>query len=291
MFKKMLFIILTISIVAGIPNSTVHASEGPFNNVEEVTTYDNEEIKIEETLLESITYYEPTVITDPISTKEIISAKEARRMTPQQYKDKLIKETDLNNSQINALIDNEAKQMTNINSVTPLMGNVYVTYSWEVEPRIIKSEKWVSYTDRWIGIDAYRSSVGMTKGTEESRTISFSLGYTGSTEILDFTHELKAEFSISNTCTVSASQQCPAWTTMNWRPYTVFYKETWEGVRLKKVYLMTPDGKTSVTTTSTVETGVNRRELVSTHELWSRVNSSRSLTIATPLPPSSAPIV
>lgn len=163
---------------------------------------------------------------------------------------------------------------------------------WYEGPTIIKTENCVSASSEWIGIDAYRSSVGMSKGAEESISVSVSLGFGGDQIIAD-TLDLDARVTVTQVATVSATQVCPEWTTMNWRPYIVYKKDYYTGIRttyIKTINLATGDYTISDQTYRDVK-GTDTQLLVKATEVWSRVNEAKDIYAATPLPPSDPPEV
>lgn len=130
----------------------------------------------------------------------------------------------------------------------------------------------------------------MTKGQSEEKSISYTLGFQGSAEIKSFKPSLSAAYSRSYTTTVSASQTCPAWTTMNWRPYSVYWKDYYTGYAEMELIEMVFPVVIKSTYYETLE-GTNNRMLTETTEVWSRKNSNKNVNLATPLPPSSQPVL
>lgn len=77
---------------------------------------------------------------------------------------------------------------------------------------------------------------------------------------------------------------------MNWRPYLLYWIDTYYGKM--KITTIIPTG-TGVYENVWYEdhTGTNKRKITDTTEVWSRVNSSHNVSATTPAPPTGAPDV
>lgn len=242
-------------------------------------------------ILEGPIYYDiPQTVDESPESEEtlIISSGDIENMSAEELAAFLSNQTPLYEdeiSQIVAYYQSEDYQ----NDITPMYG-IYDHPEWYIKPYVKSSTKRVTYSRSWIGIDAYRSSVGMTKGKTESKTIKFTLGYTGSKEIKEFDNKLSASFETSTTTTVSESQTCPAWTTMNWRPYATYWEDEYYGKM--KITTIVPTATGVVQNIWYEEhTGTNKRLINDTTEVWSRVNSSHNINAVTPTPPTGKPNV
>ena len=239
---------------------------------------------------------EPTIYYDvpmPIAEEEsgetlLISADEIAEMSQDDFFAFLSENTPLNVDEITQIVAYYHSEDYK-NGVAPAYG-IYDHPEWYIEPYVKTSTKMVVYATSWIGIDAYRSSVGMTKGKTETKTIKFSLGYTGDKEIKNFNNKLTASFESSTTTTVSESQTCPAWTTMNWRPYALYWKDEYYG-KMKITTIIPYTGGVYENVWYEEFTGTDKRLITDTTEVWSRVNSAHNVNATTPTPPTGAPNV
>jgi hypothetical protein len=228
------------------------------------------------------------------NNKVVLTSKEAKTMTSEQIIETLRERTSLSTAGINNILNNiqEKKNTTGKMSTYSSPYYAYDEDTWTSNPYISKTEKKVTYTTSWLGIDAYRSSVGMTKMKTESISVTVGVGFSGSAKIKTANPSLSASYNHVNTTTVSESQTCPAWTTMNWRPYTVYYVDYYTGTYVTTTYLVYTDMSVEIVNrTTTTVTGTNTRLVTSTTELWSRYNSTFNLNLPTPLPPTGAPII
>lgn len=222
------------------------------------------------------------------SERLIISIDEIEKLSISELEDLLREETPLTeeeSSQIAAYY----KSDDFANGISPIYG-IYDHPEWYIKPYIKSSTRMVTYATTWIGIDAYRSSVGMSKGREETKQISFSLGYTGSAEIKDFSNELSASYSHTSSTTISESQQCPAWTTMNWRPYVLWDKQVYYG-KMKITTIIPSIGGVYENVWYDDHEGENKKIVTETTEVWSRVNYAQDVNATTPIPSTGAPNV
>lgn len=169
--------------------------------------------------------------------------------------------------------------------------DVKVVSEWNIQPYLRKTAKKVTYSTSWIGIDAYRSSVGMSKGRTETKEISEKLGFSGSAEIKKaFKASFSTEYIETASTTVSENQTCPAWTTMNWRPYLLFFEDYYYGKMKTTTTITTPYGVTKNVIYKD-HIGINKRKITSSTEVWARENVKRNIKATTPMPPTDAPKV
>lgn len=163
------------------------------------------------------------------------------------------------------------------------------THYWDPAPYVVKTEEYVAYTTSWIGIDCYRSPVGGTKTTSESKSVSYTLGFSGDIEILK-EMGFSASRTYTHTITISEGTSCPAWTVVYWRPYVRYYKEYWRGWYVTE-YWGVVNGSLQYITQYSVKTGTNNVLRYTSTEFKSYVNSAKDPLAPTPKPPTSAPIV
>ena len=256
----------------------------------------NKEIKAEENTIEYVMEVEDTrdevsYLTDELCEKEtlLITEELISSSTCEELLHMVQDFTGWNKDESLSFVSLLTKQTR---AVQPRIYQMERITEWVEVPHLYDSEIWVHYSKEWLGIDAYRSSVGMSKGMEESKTISLTLGFSGDKVIKDIIG-FNAEGNVNQTTTVSASQTCPAWTTMNWRPYIVFRKDYYKGK--KTTYIKTYNLATGEYTISnqTFEdySGVNSCLVTKTTEMWSRVNEKQDVMAPTPLPPTTMPII
>lgn len=213
----------------------------------------------------------------------LLSQDEIKAMSVDEIVAALRNETPLEYSQVEQL----AQQLKS--GRQGLRYGIYDHAEWYTKPYNKKTTKMLAWGTKWIGIDAYRSSVGMSKGKSETVEISFSLGFTGSVEIKKFKPSFTATVSHKNTKTVSESQTCPAWTTMNWRPYSTYNKEEWYGRMKITTVIPNPNGSVYKNVWYEDHTGTNYSIINDTTEVWSRVNTAKNVNATTPTPPTTAP--
>ena len=239
---------------------------------------------------ELIEYESPSMLTqeDPVENRLLISIEEINLMTDQELVRSLKDLTPLTDEEITQIVEYYRSEDFK-NGISPAYG-IYDHTEWSIKPYVKSSQKSVTYATSWIGIDAYRSAVGMSKGRTESKTISTKLGFTGSAEIKKYKPSLTAEFNFSTTTTVSESQVCPAWTTMNWRPYILYWIDTYYG-KMKVTTIIPGAGGVYENVWYDELTGTDKRKITDTTEVWSRVNTKQSVNATTPTPPTGAPDV
>lgn len=274
-FKRLVSVACTVVMVMGIS----------------VTTFAEEADTITTTIGETYYFDSPQTISEEepeVTNHLIFSVEEIEKMTEIEFSAALKAETPLDNTEIEQIVSyyhsDDFKQ-----GISPAYG-IYDHPVWQIQPYVKSTVKGVTYATSWIGIDAYRSSVGMSKGKTETKEISGKLGFSGSAEIRKFKGNLTAEFTAKASTTVSESQTCPAWTTMNWRPYLLYWIDTYYGKM--KITTIIPTG-TGVYENVWYEdhTGTDKRKITDTTEVWSRVNSSHNINATTPTPPTGAPDV
>lgn len=278
--KKLLLAVLTLTMAFSL--SMVAFAEEGNNTVAECAT---------EVWGPEIIYDIPQPLSEetPEGERLLISAKEIASMSESEFvaalQEKAPQLTDDEISQIVKYYQSEDFE----NGIAPVYG-LYDHPEWYIKPYIKKTTRMVTYATSWIGIDAYRSSVGMTKGRSETKSITFSLGYTGSKEIKSVKNELKASFNHTSSVTVSESQTCPGWTTMNWRPYTLYDEQIYYG-KMKVTTIMPIVGGVYENVWYDELEGVNKQLVLDTHEVWSRENTTRNVNALTPQPPTGKPQV
>lgn len=251
-----------------------------------------EEVKCEEAEIGETVYYnmpKSVVEEEPeIKNKLLISTDDIVKMNEEELINTLKTQTPLDSEEISQIVQ-YYKSEDFKNGIEPTYG-IYDHPEWQIKPYVKSTVKSVTYATSWIGIDAYRSSVGMSKGKTVTKEISGKLGFSGSTEIKKYKPSLTAEFTAKATTTVSESQTCPAWTTMNWRPYLLFWKDTYYGKM--KITTIVPSG-TGIYENVWYEehTGTDKRKITSTTEVWSAQNKTHNVNATTPAPPTGAPNV
>lgn len=160
---------------------------------------------------------------------------------------------------------------------------------WRVNPRITNTRRWAVFATSWIGIDAFRSSVGMSFTQSVNRSISYTVGFTGSAQIRNFNSSLTASRQSTHSITITHGTEVPAWTTSNWRPYITEYRDTWEGTEMMGIVISIFPIWQVVFSHDEVRTGTNHRLINETTEIWSRVNTNQLTHLPTPLPPTGPP--
>lgn len=130
----------------------------------------------------------------------------------------------------------------------------------------------------------------MKRGETVTKTISFSLGYTGSKEIKKVKKEFKSSFTYSYSTTISKELTCNPWTVVMWRPYSVWYSEKYSGTLCYTTIYVAGLEIHEATEYKTV-TGTNKRLAYSADEAWSRVNSKHNVNAKTPIPYTTAPSI
>lgn len=217
----------------------------------------------------------------------LLTANQVKSMSKAQLISTLDNLTELDSNQIIALA-NTLKNGNSINAMTATSPTSGQVKEWVIEPYIETRYKTATYTTSWIGIDAYRSSVGMTKGKSDEKTVSVTLGFEGAKEIKAVKSTFKASFTKSFKTVISESQSCPAWTTMNWRPYILSYEDHWYGKQKITSYIPMIGGAVSVQVEYKEYTAIDKSLITESTEVWSRVNSKKDVNAATPLPPQDA---
>ena len=237
-------------------------------------------------MLDVIVYDSPIALEDEqAGLTLLLSGDEIIAMSAEELTTALLEITPMSYMQASELAD----QMKN---GSPSRGyGIYDFPEWYITPYVTSSVLWVTYSTSWIGIDAYRSSVGMTKGNTETKTINYTLGFSGSAEIKSFKPSLTFSYNTSYTTTISSSQTCPAWTTMNWRPYSTWYLDEYYGKMKITTIIPLPGGGVYQNVWYDDHTGTDRRIVTETTELWSRVNTAQNINAPTPQPPTTAPPV
>ncbi|MFB2022669.1 hypothetical protein ACEVJL_14550 [Pseudoflavonifractor sp. P01025] len=192
--KKILSAILTLAVVLSV--STVAFAA---NNCD-ATTMDNTPVEEGETAFwgPEITYDCPAPLSEEVPEGEslLISAEEIKTMSESELANALHeKAPQLTEEEISQIVSYYTSEDFEA-GIAPVYG-LYDHPEWYIKPYIKSTRRMVQYATQWIGIDAYRSSVGMTKGRSETKSITFSLGYTGSAEIKKVKNELKASFSVT----------------------------------------------------------------------------------------------
>ncbi|MEC0123454.1 hypothetical protein [Paenibacillus pabuli] len=166
-----------------------------------------------------------------------------------------------------------------VNSLVKLYG------SWKSGPSVTKSTNMVTYTNNWLTEDNYRSSVPIKVSSTKRTKISATLGFSGSIEVKN-KFGFSGSFTAEQETTVSQGADVPGWTAWGYRPYIRWIEDSYSGV-YTTTYTVVPGG--SIFTEDTTETGVNKRLSVKSNEYWSVVNTNKSTSASTPLPPSGAP--
>lgn len=294
MSKKLSIILSICIIISGLFNANIAYASDVSND------------SVISTLLDVKEYDEPISIkknTQKESNSVIISGKEAKLLSDKELTNKLKEKTNLNQEEIedmviqiksvnNTDILKEANSL-NVTSSDPIYLATYHEYSWVVQPYISKTETWVNYATSWIGIDAYRSSVGLVKGTTEQKSVTKTFTFTGSLEIKKFKPSLSYTTTETQTTIITESATAPAWHTVNWRPYIAFYRDFYAGTQNDTLYgvLAYTGDVVVIYSNNNAHSGTYDRYLVKTTELWSRENTSRNENASTPLPPSGPPSV
>lgn len=280
--KRILSAILALTVVLSVSAVAFAAN-----------TIDNTPVEEGETAFwgPEITYDCPAPLSaeDPEGESLLISAEDIKTMSESELVTALReKAPQLTEEEISQIVSYYTSENFNA-GVAPMYG-LYDHAEWYIKPYLKSSRRMVQYATSWIGIDAYRSAVGMTKGKSETKSITFSLGYTGSAEIKKVKNELKAGFNYTSSVTVTESQSCPAWTTMNWRPYTLFDEETYYGKMKITTIIPNPNGVYEKVWYDEHE-GINKKLVLDTHEVWSRENKTKDVNAKTPQPPTGKPNV
>ncbi|SNS67507.1 hypothetical protein SAMN05446037_101673 [Anaerovirgula multivorans] len=222
-----------------------------------------------------------------IEKEILLTREETMAMTAEELSTAIKEKTELSDEDVSQLVD----YYKNADENERMPRGLYDTYTWHKHPYLASSKRYVAYSKTWVGIDAYRSSVGMTKGSSETKSISYTLGFEGSGDIKKVKTTFKSSFTATNSYTVSESATCPAWTTMAWRPYTTYDLETWKGVMKRTTIIPLPNGEIYQSVGYEDREGTNKVEVNKTHEVWSRVNTSKNVNATSPSPPTSAPNV
>lgn len=281
--KKTIAIILTLSLALFLPA----------NNSDAATK------KQTDKLLETIIYEAPTSETmDEI----VLSSTEANTLSTSEITALIKSRTHFDDTQVQRMLTSvqQAKKAAKTSNTVSLMADhthsgipftSYYENLWTTAPRLTRTEKWLSWNS-WIGVDAYRSAVGKSKGTEESISASTTIGFEGFEKILQFCSFSWGQTKTS-TSTISSAFTCPAWTTYNERPYIAYYKDYWEGIWSRGLYYVWFDGCVTLQSTDqpSIKQGTNSRLFLSSEELWSRVNDTHNVNLATPMPPTGQPSV
>ncbi len=216
----------------------------------------------------------------------LISSTDIEEMTAAELAEFLKENTPLSVEEVEQIVSYYQSEDYK-NGVSPAYG-IYDHPEWDITPRVVSTKKYIAYSTSWIGIDAYRSSVGMTKGKTEQKTITYTLGYSGTAEIKEYKSTLTASYTESTTTTVSESQTCPAWTTMNWRPYATYWLDEYYG-KMKITTIIPSAGGVYENVWYEEFTGEDRRLITDTTEVWSAENADRDVNATTPTPPTGAP--
>lgn len=241
--------------------------------------------------MEDAIYYDVPVATSEEAVENeslLISSADIEKMTVGEFEEFLKGNTPLSKEEIEQIVSYYQSEDYK-NGVAPAYG-IYDHPEWEIEPKVISTQKYVAYATSWIGIDAYRSSVGMTKGKTEQKTITYTLGYSGDAKIKEYKNTLSASYTNSTTTTISESQTCPAWTTMNWRPYATYWLDEYYG-KMKITTIIPSAGGVYENVWYEEFSGTDRRLITDTTEVWSRENTARDKNATTPTPPTGAPNV
>lgn len=273
--KKLLCLTLSAIIVMGM-STTAFAEE-----TDTITT----------TIGETYYFDSPQILSEEepeVNNHLLFSVDDIEKMSEAEFSAALSTETPLDSIEIEQIVSyyhsDDFKQ-----GIAPTYG-IYDHPEWQIEPYVKSTVKGVTYSTSWIGIDAYRSSVGMSKGKTETKEISGKLGFNGSAEIKKFKGNLTAEFTAKASTTVTENQTCPAWTTMNWRPYLLYWIDTYYG-KMKITTIIPSSGGVYENVWYEDHTGTNRRKITDTTEVWSRVNTAHNVNATTPAPPTDAPDV
>lgn len=264
---------------------------------------------LDDTVSSSITYtngtgesQETIVLDEVFKNNQIINApKKHIIQLPKGSKDKSIEELNEEILKISDLSKEEAYNLSKIlksnsstNNLPNAVGDILIstTEDWYTKPYIAKTLRLVTYTTSWIGLDSYRSAVGITQTTSKEKSVNYTIGFSGSTKIKDYNASLSASIGQTHKTVVSQGTNCPGWYTMNWRPYVVYYNDYYAGVReVRKLYYSTSDLSYYVELDYVTVEGQNARDTITSTEVWSRENSSHNVNAVTPLPPSTAPSV
>ena len=146
----------------------------------------------------------------------LFSVEDIAEMTEVEFAKALEENTPLDSKEIEQIVSyynsDDFKQ-----GIAPMYG-IYDHPEWQITPYKKERQKWCAYATSWIGIDAYRSGVGITKGYTETKDVSTTLGYKGSKEIEKYIGSFSAETTTTYTTTVNESAFCEPWNTINWRP-------------------------------------------------------------------------
>jgi hypothetical protein len=162
-------------------------------------------------------------------------------------------------------------------------------HSWYMEPYKEKTTKHITYTNSWIGVDAYRSAAPASLTTSQTRSISYKIGISGSSEIKDFL-ELSGSWETTKTHSITKtagtpSSGAPAWTVVWWRPYTRWEQDHYLGVYRTEYYNI--NGNLVYENRS--KKMYNKRLKDNMTEFASRVNSTQNINATTPSAPTGAP--
>ncbi len=295
LLRRNFFVALIVSFII-LPGTMVHANESNGNQ-------GNQGNQINQ-LIDEVYFEQPQNVSPQSNTIDsfTVSIGTINSMSNEELIKKIQEFTSWDNSTCKKFIDNiKYSKKTSISSDSsaetdssiasaPIYDIRRVT-EWVTTPYVTKTEKWVTFSSSWIGIDAYRSAVGMSKGREEEKTVTTTLGYSGDSLIKTYLG-LTLEFSSSQTTTISENQTCPGWTTMNWRPYIAFYKDYYYGRQTSYTKITdVATGKFTISDrTYSDYNGQNNRLITKTTEVWSRVNATQDITALTPLPPTGPPM-
>lgn len=163
-FKRLVSFACTIIIVMGIS----------------VTTFAEEADTITTTIGETYYFDSPQVISEEepeVTDHLLFSVEEIEKMTETEFSTILKAETPLDDIEIDQIVSyyhsDNFKQ-----GIAPAYG-VYDHPTWQIQPYVKSTVKGVTYATSWIGIDAYRSSVGMSKGKQKQRKFLESLVLVG----------------------------------------------------------------------------------------------------------------
>lgn len=169
--KRILSAILALTVVLSVSAVAFAAN-----------TIDNTPVEEGETAFwgPEITYDCPAPLSaeDPEGESLLISAEDIKTMSESELVTALReKAPQLTEEEISQIVSYYTSENFNA-GVAPMYG-LYDHAEWYIKPYLKSSRRMVQYATSWIGIDAYRSAVGMTKGKSENKEHHIFLGIYG----------------------------------------------------------------------------------------------------------------
>ena len=265
MMKKLeKYLIVVISIV--LMMSTAYALDD-----EQTTTF----------LLSKTTYEEPEYEMPSDSSSLLLSKEQIENMTQREIVAFLTEKIAYDPVVIEQLAAYLKSEDYN-NGIATTYG-IYEIPEWYVEPYILDSYNYAVVNNEWIAIDAYTSSVGMSKSSSSKLQVSVKLSYTGSKEIKE-KKSLTAEGTIEHSITIGESVTCPAWHYVAWRPYIVYREDAWRGIMEVTTVIPTATGVSQYTRYDNLE-GTHQTLVAKATQAFSRENKDHDINAASPVPP------